>query len=261
MNAGKECVIPGRKKRRTPPYVHTRLSYCKSEKVLYRKREHLIAEIRDQAAQIQKLMAQLEMTKSRPLPRSTIDPARRSSPGIDLLSPLDPNSLDLPSPAPKPEVEEWIAKARESIEAFGGFIGAGGAGMTKSFLIDEDSESSGDNAYEFALEDEDGETVEIDKYNATDCGGDNETRQKSRSASREVQSVSGSNDLSGPLNRVSSGSGTGTQKLVTLPSEASPFGLIANLSLKQRKRRSNPAVEDEDDIGIANEDFFRPSAF
>jgi hypothetical protein len=156
-------------------------------------------------------------------------------------------------PVPKPDVEEWIAKARESIEAFGGFIGAGGAGMTKSYLVNEDPEdsgSSGDDAYEFAVEDEDGETVEI---------GDHDSQQQRRSTSREMQSVHGSSVGSGFHKRDSSGSGI--QKLVTLPSEASPFGLIANLSLKHRKRRSGPSAEDEDNVGVANEDFFRPSMF
>jgi hypothetical protein len=212
-----------------------------------------LAEIHNQAAQIKKLMAQLEMTKSQSRSQSASNSARRSSPGADLLSPLDPSSPGSLKPVPKPDVEEWIAKARESIEAFGGFIGAGGAGMTKSYLVDEDPEdsrSSGDDAYEFAVEYEDGETVEIDDHDA---------RQQGRSTSREMQSVSGSSVGSGFHTRDSSGSGT--QKLVTLPSEASPFGLIANLSLKHRKRRSSPSAEDEDDVGVANEDFFRPSMF
>ncbi|KAJ7153989.1 hypothetical protein C8R43DRAFT_443958 [Mycena crocata] len=42
-NGGHECVVPGRKKRKSPP-----------------KREHLLTQIREQAAQIQKLMSQLE---------------------------------------------------------------------------------------------------------------------------------------------------------------------------------------------------------
>jgi hypothetical protein len=197
-------------------------------------------------------MAQLELTKDQPRPHSASIPFRRLSPGADLLSPLDPSSPDPPQPVPKPDVEEWIAKARESIEAFGGFIGAGGAGMTKSFLVDEDPEDSGSSEdYEIAVEDEDGETVELDVGGEEDGGG-NDARQKRRSTSRETPSVSGSSMGSGH-------SGSGTQKLVTLPSEASPFGLIANLSLKQRKRRSSPGIEEGDDVGVANEDFFRPS--
>jgi len=197
-------------------------------------------------------MAQLETTKAQSRPQSSTS-IRRSSPGPDLLSPLDPSTPSSLIPVPKPDVEEWIAKARESIEAFGGFIGAGGAGMTKSYLVDEDPEdsgSSGDDAYEFAVEDEDGETVEINDHAA---------RQQRRPASMEMQSVGGSSVRSGHHKRDSSGSGT--QKLVTLPSEAFPFGLIANLSLKHRKRRSSPGVDDEDDVGVANEDFFRPSTF
>lgn len=189
-------------------------------------------------------MAQLESTKSHP--RISTVSIRRSSPGVDLLSPLDPSSPN--SATSKPDVEEWIAKARESIEAFGGFIGAGGAGMTQGFLVakdPEDSSSSGDDAYEFAVEDEDGDTFEIDELPDRDG-----LVHKRRSTSRDKESVgSGTKSLSG----------TGTQKLVTLPTGGSPFGLIANLSLKHRRRRSSPGIEEEDDIGVANDEYFKPS--
>lgn len=206
-------------------------------------------------------MAQLELTKASSQPSSS-GSVRRSSPGGDYLSPLDPSSPTSPDPVPKPDVEEWIAKARESIEAFGGFIGAGGTGMTKSFLVDEDEEGSGsseDDDYEFAVEDEDGEPVEINQF------GDEETSRRNgavgmrRSASRDIQSVGGSS-TSGSQNKERRLSGT-TEKLVILPSEASPFGLIAKMSLKNRRRRTSPGVEDEDDVGVANEDFFRHSMF
>ena len=223
-----------------------------------------MAQIRDQADEIRKLMAQLEVTKSQPQPQRTSTSVPRSSPCADLLSPLDPSSPTSPELSPKPEVEEWIAKARESIEAFGGFIGAGGAGMTKDFFVEgdpEDWESSGDDDYEFAVEDEDGETFGIDEFGAGEAGGESDARQNRRSTSRDKQSVTGSIVGSGTHKRQLSGGSTGTQKLVTLPSEASPFGLIANLSLKHRKRRSSPGTEDEDDVGVANDDFFRPSVF
>jgi hypothetical protein len=216
--------------------------------ISHRKREHLLAEIRDQAAQIQKLMAQLEMTNGSSQPRSTSGSVRRSSPGTDFLSPLDPSSPSSPKPTVKPDVEEWIAKARESIEAFGGFIGAGGPGMSKAFFVDEDpedSESSGDGAYEFAVEDADGEPI----------GSPSVAGQSSRSASRKVRSCSDSSN--GSLHRQESNGSSGTQKLAILPSEAAPFGLIAGLALKHRRKKNHPPVEDDDEVGIANEDFFR----
>lgn len=201
-------------------------------------------------------MAQLESTKRQPKPiTANLSAISHSSPAADLHSPLDPTSPDSQSPAATADVEEWISRARQSIEAFGGFIGAGGAGMMKSFLVDEDPEDSGSSGddYEFALEDEDGETGEVENYNSQDAGLDMDKR---RSSSREKESVSGNSVGSGVPRKKDSG---GTQKLATLPSEAVPFGLIANLSLKHSRRKSSSNVDDEDDVGVANEDFFRPS--
>ncbi|KAG0702771.1 hypothetical protein DFH29DRAFT_1079268, partial [Suillus ampliporus] len=110
IGAGQECVIPGRTPRRTPP-----------------KRVHLLNQIREQAAQIQELMAQLEATNQRAAsasggsPYTTTMPLSPSS-SVGLHSPtLDPNTPADSAP-PKPEVQDWVAKAPASIEAFNGLI-------------------------------------------------------------------------------------------------------------------------------------------
>ncbi|KAF9236712.1 hypothetical protein BU15DRAFT_63760 [Melanogaster broomeanus] len=83
LGAGQECVIPGRKPRRTPP-----------------KREHLMNQIRDQAKKIEELTEMLEVAK----------PAQ---------SPMEINSEAV---VPNAEVQDWIAKARESPQAFGSLL-------------------------------------------------------------------------------------------------------------------------------------------
>lgn len=209
-----------------------------------RKREHLLGQIREQAAQISKLMAQLEQTKISPeKTQSSLDSL---SPTADhqLHSPLLPSSPDSTNPVPTADVEEWIAKARESIDAFGGFIGAGGASVTQDYLVDEDPEDANSSGEDYGfeiLQENEASGAFVSEYDGHDPVLVHNTIR--RSASRGSKKNSG---------------GT-TQKLVSLPSEAHPFGLIANLSLKNPKRRNSPDVEGEDAVGVANEDFFRPS--
>lgn len=190
-------------------------------------------------------MAQLESTKSKPQVQ-TLTSVRRVSPGADLLSPIDSSLSDSFNSAPTADVEEWIAKARESIEAFGEFIGAGGVEMTKNFLVDEDPENSGgsdDDAYEFALEDEDGETTPIEESHVKEQHG----------AGQNGVATAGA--VSGQKRK----SPNGAEKLVILPGEAAPFGLIASLALKVGKRRDSgeASPEDDDEVGVASGDFFR----
>ncbi|KAF7374423.1 Zn(2)-C6 fungal-type domain-containing protein [Mycena sanguinolenta] len=134
FNGGNDCVTPGRRKRRTPP-----------------KREHLLNQIREQAAEIQKLMAQLEQTNA----RQHAKPPNSATTDTFPLTPSSSSHNELPSPVLSPSssapssyfpsssgdtkaesennraVEDWIVKARDSLAEFDGFIGIGGAGMTK----------------------------------------------------------------------------------------------------------------------------------
>ncbi|KAF7965459.1 hypothetical protein HWV62_43471 [Athelia sp. TMB] len=222
MNAGKPCWIPGRKKRRTPP-----------------KREHLLQQIREQTVHIEKLMAQLEATKKQTQSTS----AHRGSPSADMLSPLDPSSPS--SATSKPDVEEWIAKARESIEAFGGLIGAGGAGATQGFLQDQDPDDSWNESDDNSspVEGEDRASVDPDER------GDDERPGHVRSPSTGQESVASGSKSS---------AATWTQKPVMLPHGSSPFGLMANLSLKHGKRQPSPGIAEEEDVGVASDQYFKP---
>ncbi|KAL0574115.1 hypothetical protein V5O48_007848 [Marasmius crinis-equi] len=122
LNGGHDCIIPGRKKRRTPP-----------------KREHLLAEIQKQAETIEKLMnqlAQAEEAKKNQV-RSSASDAVSGSSSPPILSPSSGSYFEEPPSVMDAEknkaVEDWIVKARESLAEFGGFIGIGG-GSTISRL-------------------------------------------------------------------------------------------------------------------------------
>ncbi|KIK63161.1 hypothetical protein GYMLUDRAFT_41485 [Collybiopsis luxurians FD-317 M1] len=255
LNGGHECVIPGRKKRRTPP-----------------KREHLLNEIQKQAEEIQKLMAKLakleEANKQKAL--LSTDPSEIGSPPI--LSPSSTNnsiylgseltSASQVSPGANKDVEDWIAKARESLAEFGGFIGIGGGNMPKSYFVEQDPEGSSDSGnesesgdqatsqnegeYEFAIVDDEGEEW-----------SPQESERRRAPSKRLSGSSAGSVSVSGLKKKEA------TAKSVTIPNEAVPFGLMAELSLKkQRKRGSSSEVEmdePETETGVANADFFRPS--
>ncbi|KAH7884540.1 hypothetical protein F5I97DRAFT_1468711 [Phlebopus sp. FC_14] len=207
--AGQECVIPGRKPRRAPP-----------------KREYLLKQIRDQANQIEELMAKLEASNRRAAA------VAKSSP--DAQSPLS-SSSGLHSPTidtseavtPKPEVQDWIAKARESLQAFGGLIPTGTA---ERIGRDENDSVSSDDPYEEYSEDEDG-------YGTADDQG------------------SGPKDKASPANSIKKKDTVANPQL-NIPTEEYPFGLMAHLAIRQK---SVEPESSDDAVGVASKNFFRPS--
>ncbi|KAG1779202.1 hypothetical protein EV702DRAFT_126760 [Suillus placidus] len=227
--AGQECVIPGRKPRRTPP-----------------KREHLLNQIREQAAQIQELMAQLDVTNRQVATASLSSPSTTTIPispssSIDLHSPtLDPHTPADSAP-PKPEVQDWLAKARASIDTFGGLIALGGT--THAMLVDEDPEKfdSDEEEYGFDFEDDDTDD-EGDGYATAEEGG-----RSRRSQSRERHSPTA----------LAKKKELADKKSGMLPHADSPFGLMAHMANRARGKSAEP--EPQDAVGVANADFFRPS--
>lgn len=227
----------------------------------HRKREHLLSQIQAQADEIKRLMAQLEEANK-----------RAEAQGMDAPSPshsTTTESFSLVSRITSPEVEsdemsaavhahaatatvkstaemqDWIAKARASIEAFGGYISMGGPSATREML-------AGDDDYEgrAGATREDGESVELTVDGAEEDG---------EGASGDEGSVVTSR-------RVRHGSATPEQaRLATIPNEAAPFGLMAQLSLhkdkslRRMKSKSDVGEEEDEDVGLANDDYFRPS--
>ncbi|KAE9407827.1 hypothetical protein BT96DRAFT_85827 [Gymnopus androsaceus JB14] len=226
LNGGHECVIPGQKKRRTPP-----------------KREHLLNEIQKQAEEIQKLMAKLaklEEAKKNTLHFPvTSDSSPLASPPI--LSPSSihnstyfDSDLSLARPEVDKDVEDWVAKARESLAEFGGFIGIAGANMPESYIVEQDREGSDDSGGNKDADNLD-DSRNDGEYELTvidDEGEDTRDRKRRRTSNKR---------LSGSKKIHPAGD------LVIIPSEAVPFGLMAELSYKkQTKRQSSSDVEMEE---------------
>ncbi|KAJ7170596.1 hypothetical protein C8R43DRAFT_1231383 [Mycena crocata] len=258
FNGGHDCVTPGRKKRRTPP-----------------KREHLLNQIREQAAEIQKLMTQLEETNARHSqpPNSSATDTFPLTPSSGLHSPvLSPSSTnasyfgsDQPnsSSATKVEsdanraVEDWIAKARDSLAEFDGFIGIGGAGMPKSYLVKEDPEDSSSEEETGNVDSSDEPSAQEYEIEVLDSEGEEVVHRGRRDKTRQFSTAS-SNSTNGDL-RSPKKKDSGNAKLATLPSEASPFGLMADLSLKKGRAESPEDMDRAPALGVANADFFRSS--
>ncbi|KAH9168828.1 hypothetical protein EDB89DRAFT_2073548 [Lactarius sanguifluus] len=240
IKASQECIIPGRKQRRPPP-----------------KRELLLAKIRDQATRIKELMAQLEATQmadknvmqlTANLPTEFARSSTLGSPAsgsfvdssgyVDVSSPFDSaSSFGAAHSNISQENSEWIAKARENLEAFGDFIRLGGSSTARSDLVDQDLEDSSSS--------DDGHLID------GDSSGSEDELDVDR-LSPEIRGTVRERTLSGK------GSPSGRAKMVGLPAQASPFGMMATLSVRNIKPKGSASViSDVSDLGVANEDFFR----
>lgn len=177
----------------------------------------------------------------------------------------------------KPDVLDWIAKARESIEAFGGYINMGGPGVTKD-LLGEDvlgwkDSSESDEAEEGApgeKADEEGEVhVEVEDVDAPESErpvSRGRTRPEQQAGDASASGLQAKDESSTQSSRRKKSRGGGREKLAILPNEAAPIGMLANLSLRaSRSRRSSRSrsvstTEEHDGYGVANEDYFRATS-
>jgi hypothetical protein len=131
---------------------------------------------------------------------------------------------------------EWIAKARESLEAFGASIRLGSSSTAKKDLVDGDLEDS------------------------TSSEGDYHLAKESSGSEDELDTGHLSPKLRGPVRarRFSGKTSPSSAKMVSLPAQTSPFGMMAALSVGKAKTKRAPSVtSDVSDLGVANEDFFR----
>ncbi len=147
------------------------------------------------------------------------------------------------------DVLDWIAKARESIEAFGGYISMGGPGATREMLAAEDDGSD----HGLPLDGTDDAGFEIDVVDEEDDleGG---------------AGVSGDEGSVSTNRRAGSEAPTRKERLATIPNVAAPLGLLADLSLGTkgvRRKTSSSSMGGDDDgnenLGLANMDYFRAS--
>jgi hypothetical protein len=214
------------------------------------KREILLAKIRDQATQIKDLMGQLEAIQmsDRNMTASLAHSSILGSPGDGTLTDsfghsLEASStLDTASSASRAdsmisqENLEWIRKARESLEAFGASISLGSSSTAKKDLVDQDLEDSTSSEGEYGIANE-----SSGSENEFDIG---HLSPKTRGPVHERKLLGKSSPSSA--------------KMVSLPAQASPFGMMAALSVgRARTKRPASVVSDASDLGVANEDFFR----
>ena len=182
-------------------------------------------------------------------------------------------------------VEDWIAKARESLHEFGTFIGIGGAGMPKSYLV-EDSDSEDDDEFVDVQEElDEGQLGNAeDRYGLAvqDPNGEGTTYREGTAPPQQHLRHQSSSSSIGTVGTEMTGVTTGTSgtagtnalprskkgnetfaRPANLPVEASPFGLFGNLSLKAgpKSRAGSAEPEDHDGSGIANDNFFKSSEY
>ena len=220
------------------------------------KREHLLNEIRTQAEEIQRLMAQLQLanqqasaaatqgfTSPRGLNGSGNSTRSPSQLGFSSLSPEDTSTAGRDTTIPKADVLDWVAKAKESIEAFGGYIGIGTASVTKDLIGDSDDSVDSDD-------------------------GDDDRFLSARGSEDEGASVASDDHGLGSRSRRVSPDGRGRRRVsserpAAIPSHVAPFGLMANLLRKTRldDDQGEENGEKADEVGVARKDYFRASAF
>jgi hypothetical protein len=294
FNGGHECVIPGRKIRRTPP-----------------KREHLLSQIQSQAAEIERLIQELEKVTSASkggqggpdqidtsgvnnLHSPVLSPSTASGVffgseehSADIIDDDDHPTSNGNNPALNKAVEDWISKARESLHEFGTFIGIGGAGMPKSYLVDEDFEESEsseddyvdvredleeqqqlgneDDQYRLAVQDPNGAGMayregaptppqHLRHHSSNSSIGTTATGATAATAGTSVTTSTNARPKK-------TGNNESYEKPATLPVEASPFGMFGSLSLGGPKSRATSVEPGEEDkqTGIANDEFFKPT--
>ena len=139
------------------------------------------------------------------------------------------------------ENSEWIAKARKNLEAFGDFIRLGGSSTAKRDLVDQDLEDSSSSDDEYPIvQDSSGSEDELDADHL----------YPERPGTVRERTFSGK------------GSPSGRAKMVSLPAQASPFGMMATLSVRNAKPKApGSVISDVSDLGVANEDFFRTRTY
>lgn len=208
----------------------------------------MLNEIRTQAAEIQRLMTQLQLVNQQAAatqgpsspPRSSLnsDSPTRSPSKVGIASlPPEKSATTGQDVMPKAEVLDWVAKAKESIEAFGEYIGIGTASVTKNLIggSDDSMDSDSDDDTRFlsarASEDEgEGTSVVSEDRELGFRHVSPETRGRRRDAMPS------------------------SEKPATVPSHDAPFGLMANLL---RKTRQEDGQDAEKEFGVARRDYFR----
>lgn len=180
-----------------------------------------------------------------PSPDSRSSGNHISSPSRTGFTSLPPEKLatvDQDVVMPKPEVLDWVAKAKESIEAFGGYIGIGTASVTRNLIGDSDDSMDSDS--------DDNERFLSARGSEEEGEGASVNSEDHELASRHV-----SPEARGRRRDIIPSS----EKPATIPSQVAPFGLMANLLRRTRLSdgQGEENVEKGDEVGVARKDYFR----
>ena len=241
-------------------------------------------QIREQAAHIQELMGHIQKLMQQLQDRNDGSGPTRTSSGsgteFDPTSPLlssssfeFSDSWSHSSPPVSPEVQEWLNQAKKSIDAFEIFVGMDSKALLKT-LGDEDPENDDDS--EEDVVDPDDEVVIVDP--TEEAGEDLDAHIEiavERSDDDAVESAreQWNNITISDANQNGSASSNGARTPPTkkkelspapstaIPARTSPWGLMFNMMNKKKNysRKGSEASSENGDVGVANEDFFRPS--
>jgi hypothetical protein len=182
------------------------------------------------------------------------------------------------------DVQDWLIKAKESINAFGGYIGMGGGAVPKSFLLDEDPEDpvSSDDDYDYEdyedgvivtkLKSDDDDNADDDAdidFTIADSDGSEHIDDTQWSRGPRARTFTSSSAGATPNQRpkeLAGGGGGMTDKPLAIYTKTSPFGLMAAMLNKKKHmgRRSSDGGSDaapDRDVGVAGDDFFSPSQY
>lgn len=169
--------------------------------------------------QIQELMAKVEALNRPVVAQSP------QSPVSSIHSSMESNSEAV---VPNAEMQNWISKARISIQEFGGLIPVG-------------DPTDADDPY-------DSDEGAVEEYSDDESGYATAEDETSRDAASPASSTT----------RRQAGQ---TTKLKMLPGEDAPYGLMAVLAIRKSAREKSVEPESSEAVGVASADFFRPSMY
>lgn len=200
--------------------------------VMYRKRELLLKQIQSQADQIKALMVQLDEA-NRKADNINSQISNAPSPATtttDLYSSVSLSDTDTsvsqlspPVDVAKPDVLDWIQKARESFEEFGGYISATTGLFGKDNDEYDDDENIAINIEDADEEDDNGTLMDEGDVDYDVSGDESSTAGGTR---KHVRSSSN----------------------VAVSTTAAPFGMMAKLALETRRTSTGTSVVGDEEV-------------
>ncbi|KZS92814.1 hypothetical protein SISNIDRAFT_455434 [Sistotremastrum niveocremeum HHB9708] len=220
--SGQDCTIPNRKPRKAPAKRGDLMDQI-------HQRDQLI---RDKDALIQQLLNQFESRSSAVLSLPNPYAASASSPGPGAPSPAASAVKSPDEEQREKEIQEWIDKARATLNSSSGLLGGDFNAVVEDASDDGEDDDQTEGGYQAA--------------NANGANGIEEDE--------DLLNGKGDEDSGDEESKRQ-------EKAHVIPS-AAPLGFIAAESIKKKRTRrgSSVGVQEADEVGLANESFFRPTA-